>query len=446
MQQFYTPEKTKIPTLTVSRDNISATELQDYGDDAFFKVSPQNFLDLQGIIPNRPQIAFLNAANSPEYRFITACISRRLGKTFIANMMAQLVWLVPGCHVLLIAPDYSLAQISWDEQQRLIKKYDIETEVNNSKDRVVHFTNGSMIKVASVNKADSAVGRSYDFILFDETAIAQDARDKFEVALRPTLDRKGATAVFISTPRGDNWFKEYYDRGFDDYFPTWASIHATYHENDRMNEDDVEDARRSMTKSKFAQEYLADFITFEGQIFSEFDPDRHIMEEDLDVSMLEGLGGLDMGFRDHTALCAVKFDYKEEKFYIVDEYVSNQSTTKKHAENIREKMDKWNIDYLYCDPSAAQTRHDFANTYDITTMKANNSKLEGIGFVNTLLAMDKLEIHPSCTNIIKAMRNYRWDPNSQKEKEVHDEHSHPMDAVRYCLYTFGSANIAMDQV
>lgn len=446
MQQFYS-EGAKLPTLTISRDDVSCTEIQDYGDESFFKLDPKKFLDLENITPNRPQTAFINAVNSPKYRFITACISRRLGKTFIANFMAQLIWLVPGCNVLLIAPDYSLASISWDEQQRLIRKYDIETDMNNSKDRVIQFSNGSMIKVASVNKADSAVGRSYDFILFDETAIAQDARDKFEVALRPTLDRLGATAIFISTPRGDNWFKEYYDRGFDDYFPNWCSIHATYHENERMDKDDVEQARREMTKSKFSQEYLADFITFEGQIYDEFDPDRHIIdiEEKEDYSRLEGIGGLDMGFRDATALCCIKFDYTEEVFYIVDEYVNNQANTKQHAENIRTLMDKHGIDYLYCDPSAAQTRHDFASIYDITTMKANNVKLDGIGFINTLLAMDKIKIMPHCTNTIKAFRNYRWDEKSVKEKEVHDDHSHIMDAVRYGCYTFGNANLAMDQ-
>ena len=439
MQQLKIKEDLPFPSLTISRDDVSPYELQTF-DNPFFKLDAGKLLELEGITPNRPQMAFINATNCPKYRFIVACISRRLGKTFAANFMATLVWLVPGCNILLVAPDYSLASISWDEQQRIIKKYGVETEVNNSKDRVVHFKNGSMIKVASVGKIDSAVGRSYDFILFDETAIAFDAKDKFEVALRPTLDKEGATAVFISTPRGDNWFKEYYDRGFDPMHPKWCSIHATYHENDRMNEEDVADARKEMTKSKFEQEFLASFVVFEGQIMEAFDEERHV-EGLEDYYGLEGVGGLDFGFRDDTAASFIKYDYREEVFYIVDEYVNAGVNTKLHAENLAEKMEEHGTEYFYADPSGAQSRHDLASIYDITTISANNQKLEGIAFLNTLLANDKIKIHPRCRKTIAAFKNYRWDPKAQREKEIHDEHSHIMDAVRYAVYTFGKANM-----
>ncbi len=61
---------------------------------------------------NRPQIALINAVNSPHYRFITCAYSRRLGKTFISNVLGQLIFLIPNKHVLIMSPNYSLSNIT----------------------------------------------------------------------------------------------------------------------------------------------------------------------------------------------------------------------------------------------------------------------------------------------------------------------------------------------
>jgi hypothetical protein len=45
---------------------------------------------------NRPQIALINAINDPRHRFVCAALARRLGKTYISNVIGQLVTLVPG--------------------------------------------------------------------------------------------------------------------------------------------------------------------------------------------------------------------------------------------------------------------------------------------------------------------------------------------------------------
>ena len=85
------------------------------------------------------QNAIINGINSPEYRFVTACVSRRVGKTFIANIILQVVALCPGTSVLIISPDYSLSSISWDLQRQLLDKFDVERERDNAKDRIIEF-------------------------------------------------------------------------------------------------------------------------------------------------------------------------------------------------------------------------------------------------------------------------------------------------------------------
>ena len=215
-------------SIEISRKDIFAEYIADYcQEDKFLKLPVEPYMDLLGITPLPSQVAIINAINNPKYRFVCAAISRRQGKTYIANIIGQLVSLVPSSNILIMSPNYALSQISFDLQRTLIKHFDLEVVRDNAKDKVIEISNGSTIRMGSVNQVDSCVGRSYDLIIFDEAALA-DGRDAFNVALRPTLDKDNSKAIFISTPRGrNNWFAEFFDRGFIDDFPEWISIKAS---------------------------------------------------------------------------------------------------------------------------------------------------------------------------------------------------------------------------
>jgi hypothetical protein len=138
----------------------------------------------------------------------------------------------------------------------LISKFDIEVSKNNQKDRVITLENGSSIRMGSISQVDSLVDRSYDLILFDEAALSQNGEDVFNIQLRPTLDKIGSKAIFISTPRGlHNYFKKFYDRGFAEEYPQWCSIHCDWRENPRGNEADIQEAKSTMSSAEFRQEY-----------------------------------------------------------------------------------------------------------------------------------------------------------------------------------------------
>ena len=216
--------------IELSRKDIVSDSLMAFQEQSrFIKLPMEGYLELLGITPNTSQYAIINAINNPKYRFICAAVSRRQGKTYIANIIGQLVTLVPNCNVLLMSPNYSLSQISFDLQRQLIKHFELEVIRDNAKDKVIELSNHSTIRMGSINQVDSVVGRSYDLIIFDEAALT-DGRDAFNVALRPTLDKDNSKAIFISTPRGrNNYFAEFYHRGFSDEFPEWCSIKATWH-------------------------------------------------------------------------------------------------------------------------------------------------------------------------------------------------------------------------
>ena len=425
--------------ITISRADIISAEILEYPkDQRFLKLPVTPYMGLLGITPLPPQIAIINAINNPKYRFVVAAISRRLGKTYIANIIGQLVSLVPGSNILVISPNYSLSQISFDLQRSLIKHFDLEVVKDNAKDKVIELSNGSTIRMGSINMVDSTVGRSYDLIIFDEAALAE-GMDAFNVALRPTLDKDNSKALFISTPRGrNNWFAELYDRGFSDKFPEWCSIKADWRENPRMSLADIEEARKSMSVAEFAQEYEADFNMYLGQVWN-FNFETNVANlEELDISDMDVFAGLDVGFRDPTAFCVFAYDWEEEKYYLLEEYFSAEKTTSKHAEEIQRLIRKWDIDYIYIDSAAQQTRFDFAQDYDISTINAKKSLLDGIAQVANIIDNNKLFIDQRCKESLAAIDQYQWDPNPNllREKPKHNMASHCADAIRYALYSF----------
>jgi phage terminase large subunit len=291
---------------------------------------------------------------------------------------------------------------------------------------------------------DSCVGRSYDLIIFDEAALA-DGKDAFNVALRPTLDKENSKALFISTPRGrNNWFSEFFYRGFSDDFPEWCSIRATYQDNPRMSETDIAEARKSMSEAEFKQEYEADFNTYEGQIWK-FNFETQVKDlSQLDTSRMDVFAGLDVGFKDPTAMCVIAYDWENERYYLVDEYLNNERTTEQHAEEIQKLIDRWDIDYIYIDSAAQQTRFDFAQNYDISTINAKKSVLDGIGHVSAIIDNDYLYVDQECGESLKCLDSYQWDPNPNliKEKPKHNMASHMADGLRYALYSFQTSQVS----
>ena len=430
--------------LLISRDDVARDEITDFpANKRFIKLPIANYLKLLGISDtvNKPQIALINAINNPKYRFVCAALARRLGKTYIANVVAQLVTLVPNCNVLIISPNYNLSSISFELQRKLIRHFDLEVSRDNLKDKLIELENGSTIRMGSLSTVDSCVGRSYSLIIFDEAALGDGGEAAFNIALRPTLDKPDSKAIFISTPRGkNNWFSQFWNRGFDPNFPEWVSLQADYSENERMAESDVAEARRAMSKAEFEQEYMASFTTYEGQIFSLSESD---VIDELPASILEGrncefIAGCDPGYKDHTSFAVIGYSWDEDCFYIVDEYQEREKTTEQHATEFKVLCDKWGVEVVFIDSAAAQFSADLAYLYNIASTKSKKDVLPGIAYVQTLVSQGRLKVMRHCAHALAMFDSYRWEEKEtlQKERPKHDSYSHMADAIRYALYTY----------
>ena len=437
--------------LIISRDYVKSDTLTDFTfEEKFFKLPIDKYvnkitdINAKPITLTPPQIALVNAVQNPIHRAVVACFSRRVGKTYGANWIANILSLEPNKSILIISPNYSLSQISFDIQLNLFTRFEIKLLKKNMKDRVILLENNTSIRMTSANQVNSAIGRSYDLIIFDEAAIDGKLGTAFNMQLRPTLDKMNSKVIFISTPRGDNYFKEFYDRGFSSEYPEWVSMWCSWKANPRASEEDIEQARRSISKAEFAQEYEASFSALEGQIY-DFDFDNCVINYDEDyrnkIDLYDTIMGLDLGFRDPTAFVVVATD--EHCAYIIDEYLEPQRKTSEHAKDIQYAMGVHDVDFVYIDHAAAQTKYDLSADFDIACVNANKSIENGLSYVASLIDNKRLFVDKSCTQTLEMLLNYRWDPreNLVKEKPLHDKYSHIADAVRYALYSH-SANLS----
>jgi hypothetical protein len=76
-------------------------------------------------------------------------------------------------------------------------------------------------------------------------------------SIRPTLTDYKGDALFLSTPRGRNFFFSLYLKG-QQGDPGWASWKFTTHDNPHIDPDEIEAAKSLLPEVAFRQEYLAD--------------------------------------------------------------------------------------------------------------------------------------------------------------------------------------------
>ena len=80
----------------ISRRDVPSDEIAEYRSETrFLKLPVDPYLDLLNVTPLPSQIAIINAINNPKYRFVSAAVSRRQGKTYIANIIGPVSYTHP---------------------------------------------------------------------------------------------------------------------------------------------------------------------------------------------------------------------------------------------------------------------------------------------------------------------------------------------------------------
>ncbi len=203
---------------------------------------------------------------SSDTRFKIVAAGRRTGKSRLAAWMLIVNALqADKGHVFYVAPTQGQARdIMWQTLLELAHPVVTSSHINNLQIKLV---NGATISLKGADRPETMRGVSLKFLVMDEYADMKP--EVFEQILRPALaDQKGA-ALFIGTPMGRNHFYDLYkyaELGDDESYESW---HFTSYDNELLDPDEIDLAKKSMSSYAFRQEFMASFEARGSEMFKE---------------------------------------------------------------------------------------------------------------------------------------------------------------------------------
>lgn len=198
-------------------------------------------------------------------RFNVLACGRRFGKTeLLLNRLTRPM--LSGKPVAWFAPNEKYFDEVWREANRVLAP--VISRSDSQKKRLEVITGGAMDFWTLHNTDDPGRGRKYAAVAVDEAAIIPPARfeRQWQEAIRPTLTDYRGDAWFGSTPKGDGFFRELFNRGQSGE-GDWRSWQMPTTANPFIDSDEVEEARVELPNAVFRQEYLAEFVTDFGAHF-----------------------------------------------------------------------------------------------------------------------------------------------------------------------------------
>lgn len=182
-------------------------------------------------------------------RYRVLMCGRRWGKSLISRTIS-ITEALEGRITGYVTPNYHLAKVFFDE---IAKAIPTEIAQANRSDLTFKFLTGGEIRFFTGERLDNFRGLRLHNVIIDEAAYIPDLQNAWNNAIRPTLTDFQGKAMFISTPRGKDFFYQLYLKNTGD----WQSFKFTTYDNPFILPSEIDEARASLPKAAFEQEYLA---------------------------------------------------------------------------------------------------------------------------------------------------------------------------------------------
>jgi len=199
-------------------------------------------------------------------RFKIVAAGRRTGKSRLAAWMLIVNALqADKGEVFYVAPTQGQARdILWQTLLDLAHPVVASSHINNLQ---ITLVNGSKISLKGADRPETMRGVSLKFLVMDE--YADQKVEVYEQILRPALADQKGKALFIGTPMGRNHFHDLYKYAELGEDPTYKAWHFTSYDNELLDPEEINLAKKSMSSHSFRQEFMASFEPGGGALFKE---------------------------------------------------------------------------------------------------------------------------------------------------------------------------------
>ena len=220
-------------------------------------------MNIVGYTPRESQRVIFNSGA----RFLIGDMGRRWGKT-----VTGLNWLLEGvCNDgginWWVAPIFGQSKMAFRKLLSAAKKGNGNGAIRSISHSELRFEfmNDSIIEFKSADNPDTLRGEGLKRVVIDEAARVK--RAVFEEVIRPAVSDTAGRVLFISTPKGKNWFFDMWGRGQDPLQREYKSWKFPTADNPKVPEGDIEQAKESLPIDVFNQEYLAEFLDDAAGVF-----------------------------------------------------------------------------------------------------------------------------------------------------------------------------------
>jgi hypothetical protein len=180
-------------------------------------------------------------------RFRVMMSGRRFGKSELA-VTEIITESLKGHQVAYITPTYNLAKTFFDKLAKAVP-----FPANRSELTISLPTKGS-IQFFTGERLDNLRGRKFHLVVVDEASFIPNLEDGWLNSIRPTLTDYIGRALFLSTPKGKNYFYSLFMKGGEQ---DWEAFRFTTYDNPHINKTEIDDARTQLPEAVFEQEYMA---------------------------------------------------------------------------------------------------------------------------------------------------------------------------------------------
>jgi hypothetical protein len=308
-------------------------------------------------------------------KYHVACVGRQFGKSLMAINLS-LYWMINDgpVKVLWISPTYSQTSKVQKEIMQAIGGSNIVKNCNYSSNYIT-LKNGSEIIFRSAEKYDNIRGLTVDYGILDEAAFMKE--DAWKEAIKPVFLVRGKKVLFISTPKGKNWFHELYQLARSNDYENYKAYTGSSYDTPYINIEEIEDAKRTLPPNVFQQEYLAKFIDSGGEVFS-----------NLESNIMPTWGqnnskiycGVDLGKQEDFTVAT----FMNAQGQVVDIYRANAQEWTQMTREIITRVKRYQATVMIevnsiGDVIFEQVKSQWADTHPfITTSKSKNEIIEGL--------------------------------------------------------------------
>lgn len=408
-------------------------------------------------------------------RFRIPSCGRRFGKSTMAAKDCEPELLVPKRRYWIVGPTYDLAEKEFREiwEDFIVKlQFGLNKKVKKAYNKragemFIEFPWGTRIECRSAQHPEQLVGESLDGVIMSEAA--KHNPETWERFIRPALSDKRGWATFPSTPEGHNWYYELWLMGQNPQIKEYESWRFPSWDNPVVYPGGFEDSeirllQETMSEERFMQEIGADFASFVGKIYPEFNVETHVSNVSFNPAWPNYIT-IDFGFVNPLAAIEFQVDPQDNIHIWREHYLSNK-TLEEHIAMMKSGAYTSNGGMPTSQPDGYHINLAFGDAADpeailyinqhwvpcIGDPAAKTNWRQGVDLVKRFLKMrdtglldengapitqePKLFVDFSCVNTIREFINYKAmeGKNGNNAKEVGRKmDDHAMDALRYGL-------------